>query len=248
MMSLSTPPSIRQIAVAVLLLEGWALKGLGVNTPVWSLGVEWCGYLAFPAIVFCLRSVSRWVALILLLIVVLAELISLHILAKDNLDVIAGYPAIARMSGGFLAGCVLWLVHSKFWQRNSGDDTLFVVSVALTALTFLFLPPSFGIVPLLGVLHCVARPGKKTYRIFATPFAIWLGRISFSLYLSHLLILKLVKQFLPFEGRHGLDTVVAVFLALGVAALICAVIEEPTRRLSHRIAAAKARRAIAHLE
>jgi peptidoglycan/LPS O-acetylase OafA/YrhL len=177
------------------------------------------------------------------LAVISAELIGLHLLAKDNLDVISGYPAFVRMSGGFLAGCVLWLVHSKFPARTSGGDALFAISVVVTALTFLFLPASFGIVPLLGMLHCIARPGKQTYRVLAMPLAIWLGRISFSLYLSHLLILKLVKQFWPFEVRHGLDTVVAIFLALGVAALICVIIEEPTRRLSHRIAALKEKRA-----
>lgn len=45
-------PSAQQLAVGLLLLEHWALPGIGINSPIWSLGVEWVGYLAFPLIAF----------------------------------------------------------------------------------------------------------------------------------------------------------------------------------------------------
>jgi hypothetical protein len=45
-------PSAENLLVSLFLLEGWALKGLEVNTPI-SLGVEWLRYVAFSGNCSC---------------------------------------------------------------------------------------------------------------------------------------------------------------------------------------------------
>jgi peptidoglycan/LPS O-acetylase OafA/YrhL len=41
-------PSYRRAIESLFLMEGWISEGMYLNNPMWSLGVEWIGYLILP--------------------------------------------------------------------------------------------------------------------------------------------------------------------------------------------------------
>jgi peptidoglycan/LPS O-acetylase OafA/YrhL len=90
-----------------------------------------------------------------------------------------------------------------------------------------FPPALFGILFILG-----AALSGVTFRarLLEGPVPLWLGRVSYSLYLSHWLVLKACSQAF---GTPGL--VLAVPLALLIAEVLCRWVEIPSIALSRRV-------------
>ena len=80
-------------------------------------------------------------------------------------------------------------------------------------------------------------------RVMANRGLQYLGRISYSLYLVHLVVQLAIIH--AFYGRFPLSVLVPVALILTVLAadLINRFIEQPSQRLSHRLFAVRAKRA-----
>jgi peptidoglycan/LPS O-acetylase OafA/YrhL len=232
-------PTGRQLTVGLLLLEGWAFPGIGINMPIWSLGVEWVGYLAFPLIACVCLRLTPLAAIAMLAFLLGAEIIMLWHLGASLSDAISGWPALTRMAAGFGGGCLLWVVHRGLPDAlPMTNDLLLLGCCAAIGATLLVFPPVCA-VPLLTVLvHCAARPGTRTTQVLGHPVAWFFGRISFAIYLCHALVIdtvSLAQPTHPWEYRL-LGTVVAAVSAIGVATALCLVIEEPTRRFGRRFA------------
>lgn len=242
LLSGSLPPPER-LAVALFLLEGWALPGLAGNPPVWSLGVEWIGYLIFPLLVSLCVKIDRRTALDLLLLVLAAELILLANMSAGVLDVNSGLPAFIRMAGGFVGGCLLWVIHKETGDRAPSHALALPILCGIAVLVFASLPPIMIVPVYMLILDSVVRADRWAMRILAHPFSLFLGRISFALYLSHFLVLKTA---LHYQDRlvAALDsdllgraaaTMTAVAAAIVLATLLCMSIEEPARRFGRRL-------------
>lgn len=224
------PPGPERILGGLTLMEGWAVKGLSVNWPVWSLGVEWVGCLAFPSVAWaCVRS-KVGQALALAIGVPLAEagyFASWHDLPMASQT--AGLHAVLRMAGSFIAGCALWRGQTGR-PRPAGrrDDAAMAFAVSGCA-AVLWTAAAWWCLPLLlAVVHSAAWPGPLTARL--------LGRISFALYLCHTPIKALVIWTDWFSagvaGRIG--TVLIYAASLACAALLCVTSDEPMRRFGRK--------------
>ncbi len=67
-------------------------------------------------------------------------------------------------------------------------------------------------------------------RFLESAFPQWLGRISYSLYLSHLLVIAVLKFYLP-----GVALYLAIPACLVVAQVVCLAVERPSILLSRRV-------------
>ena len=230
-------PGPERILGGLVLFEGWAVKGLSVNWPVWSLGVEWLGYLAFPLVAWaCIRlTAERALALALGVLAAEAGYFAWHDLPMASQT--AGVPAVLRMAGAFVAGCLLWRFHTGWFRpADRRDDAAMALAVLGCAAVFWTAAAWWCLPLLLAVVHLAARPGPLTARLLGSSSAQFFGRISFALYLCHTPIKTLViwTGWFSTGAARPLGTVLIYAAALACATLLCFTIEEPMRRFGRK--------------
>ncbi len=239
-------PSGAEVLAALLLLEGWALPGLGINAPVWSLGVEWCGYLAFPLLAWCIAGLSRPTAVKWIVFAAVAEILLMVAVLEASLGDFVGWPALTRMFGGFSCGCLLSVVHQRAGSTAGGprQDAWLLAACVAALLVLWTLPAAYVLPALVLVVHFTAQPGPVTRRALGGATGMFLGRISFALYLSHFLVLKVAMAAQPavidLLGAPGVGrafcTLGGLLASVGMATLLCVLVEEPARRYGRRYA------------
>ncbi|WP_439392316.1 acyltransferase family protein [Bradyrhizobium sp. PMVTL-01] len=212
-------------------------------TIAWSLSVEEWFYLLFP--LFCLALVPviparRRAAMAALLFVLIITI--LRFTFGDSADWGAGTRRIVMFRMDAIAwGFVLHLVctRTSLLKRMSlgvAAGLVTALSGAAAILTaimptegrlieglFPFYVPLFGAAAILAALKLDAALARSPGMI---RFASWMGRISYSTYLFHILVLSAL---LPFTGQLSIALTLPLFLVLvaGVASLIYTGLEAP---------------------
>ena len=234
------PPSPRRLAESLFLMEIWLFRGIGINIPVWSLGVEWLGYFAFPLIAWMVLRLEFRAALAASILVLMVEVTVLLLrLGPDALLPYQGLPACLRMGGAFTAGALLWRIGALRPSRGSAgraQDDL-VMLATLIALGFVVQSVTEILaIPLMAVIvYKAARPGPVTLKVLNCAPALFLGRISFALYLSHLLVLQIATMGRPFfVALPPLSLAMTIIAIAAVAIGLCFGVEEPIRRWRRR--------------
>lgn len=184
--------SVGSLASNALLLQTTGIhNGLTWNGPAWSIGAEWFAYLAFPILVMSLMH-RGMVASVL---VIAGSLLGLALVSDmgDNLDVTYDY-GILRCGFGFMIGMLLHRLSGLAIKLRLGSD---IVSLALLLATAFLMhlgvrdiafPPLFALL----ILSLALNDGMVE-RVLAHRALLWLGAVSYSLYLSHMLILSVIN-------------------------------------------------------
>jgi peptidoglycan/LPS O-acetylase OafA/YrhL len=228
---------LRDLPVVILLLQPYVIHGLTWNTVSWSIGVELLCYALFPIAVAGLRRLKLPGCALLLLVMAAAER---HV----HSELVWGWPAIARGLAGF--GLGMAVQQMAVLARSPGRRAASLIEVgALLGILIAVLVTYLWVIPLFGALLIWALAAERGViaRFLGADWCVWLGRISFSVYLIHPTLIDLLFVWLP-PGRLGLSrladgfvwAVLAVALLLGVATLTWAGVEEPARRFGVRLA------------
>jgi peptidoglycan/LPS O-acetylase OafA/YrhL len=95
------------------------------------------------------------------------------------------------MAAGFGAGCLLWVLHRRLSIASPlANDILLLGCCAATAVALLAFSPVCAVPLLTALVHCAARPGPRMEQVLGHPIVLFMGRISFALHLSHLLVIR----------------------------------------------------------
>lgn len=216
-----------------------------LNSPLWSLRWEVLFSVLLPVYVWVARSVGRawWVAILAALVltklgndfeepmlaympmffigsVIAVRLDELALLAKR---ILGGNPLTGWII--FIASilgitCVWWIAGFDDGPVNTLTRPVVVLSGAVLVVLAIYWEPAV--------------------RMLNLPFVRWLGRISFSLYLTHEPIVVSLGILMP--GTPWLVPVFGIPIALVVAWLFFIVIEKPAHRLAQLIAKLTTRR------
>jgi peptidoglycan/LPS O-acetylase OafA/YrhL len=197
---LSGPRSWGAIIANIFMLQGLAAEQLSWNYPAWSISVELVAYLAFP---FALPAIARAPNPVRLVLATLlfAMLAWLAAMTKGDLDQWNGPITLVRCMPEFLLGTLLYFVFRDYGKRFWLNADFAVLSVLVATLACLhFGAPDLLIVSLFAalVLLAVSNGGAFAKLTNIGPL-IWLGEISYSLYLIHGLI-----QFMASKGLGAL--------------------------------------------
>ena len=237
--------SIAGLFANIFMLQGlWAQK-LSWNDPSWSISLEFLAYLFFPLlfpVLWRTGPVGKTVFGGLLL----AILAWVAYRTGDYFNQWNGTFAILRCLPEFLAGSLLY----SFYQSGllasvlASDATLFVIILTLGVLLHVA-APDFSIVVLfpLLILAAVRNNGRFGRWLNSTPF-MWLGDISYSLYLLHWFVLFIVLETarliprldlakLPF-GNSLFMMAAMIGVSLGLATLSYRFVEVTGRRWLRR--------------
>lgn len=202
----------------------WSQEG-GLPVPLWSLAVEEHFYLLFPAAfaLYLVRGKIRGAAMACAVacIVILALRFTTPFWfgdVKNNY-----YWSHTRMDS-ILFGCILALWNNPLLDRNAWKPGLLHVAIALAALaiTFIIQDSTFRFViryslqgAALFVLfsYTLSRRSVVLDRVLTWPPVVWIGLVSYSLYLCHFAIFKTLKKHTSFDSA----TIVLVGLLLSFA-------------------------------
>lgn len=208
------------------------------NQPVWSLSAEIIGYAAFPWLACrigrCPRPRTAFLIAVLSLFILAAIELSLDI---GNLNMFQMF-AVTRMAGGFIAGVALckgWRLLPKrtaVWPAyTSAASVIALLAVCFLPDTHVLMTPIFGLL----ILSLAFQVGLVSRALSSRP-AMFLGRISFPLYLVHVTALLWLRSAVagsPIDPAEGAVLVLGcVACCIGLATLLHHFVERPCHRLA----------------
>jgi peptidoglycan/LPS O-acetylase OafA/YrhL len=226
---------------ALFMLHGPWIDHRTWNFPSWSISAEWHAYVIFP---FVAVLASRWRPRLAAAIVALC---CVAVLLLYNINTHTDqYPTntpvvLLRVAPLFVAGMALFrlnLAYGRFFTAR------WIIWAVVAALLILLSVPDIAslsvlLAPLLvlAALHC---PGASL--IFSNRPALFLGRISYSLYMTHALVsivgislwLKVAPLLFGIDATTRLASWLCVLTAI-VAAIVfgwltCRFVEIPLRK------------------
>ena len=233
------------IPANLALVQSWGLAPSSIG-PAWSISTEWAAYWMFPLLAAWMlnrgpRAALSGVVAALLLLAATAALLRMEGGAR-LLDAWDGRTAgpLMRCLGGFMLGLAVWRLAAWPVARHVASHPAGVCLV-LTGLLLLLLlqasdPAVYALFPPL-VLCLACRAGQPGVALAWQP-AVWLGDVSYSLYLLHIFLLHPLDQLraaiqlvLPPEPADALTAALMLGVLLAASDVSFRCIERPGRRL-----------------
>jgi peptidoglycan/LPS O-acetylase OafA/YrhL len=226
----------------LLLVHAWVGHWDVWNPVSWSISSEWLAYLFFPALsaaalLLVQRLPVRAVWVIVPLIVTAPAWPNTFEFARLG----TAPMLILQIGCDFLGGCVTFRLCQQGRRLRPLDARPGVVLLLLVACAAAFLQAGIAarwavaLVPF--ILIGLASGSGIATRVFAHPVAVYLGRISYSLYMTHYLWIWVAQTVLPMDGLVALSApgrlagaLIYLLPTLPIAAITYHVIEEPARR------------------
>jgi peptidoglycan/LPS O-acetylase OafA/YrhL len=170
------------------------------NVPSWSISAEWWAYMVFPFLVFFMFRKRKLAVGLMFLFAVFSYLALMFWLPrKDPFDPALVVPHDLNISfdygylrglAGFVTGILVYKVYEAGVFRKIFQKDISALLVILCTLFFLHLGinDGFYIILFALVVFSFALNNGKLHTICNNRFAQWLGKISYSIYLTGVLI------------------------------------------------------------
>jgi peptidoglycan/LPS O-acetylase OafA/YrhL len=223
------------------LLHSWgATEGLAWNDPSWSISAEWFAYLLFPLLAPMMIRVHGRVTALLIAVAALATTAALFAIADwAVLTSGRGAPAMMRVFGEFLCGAALCraVALGGVSSRSSGD-----ILAAGAFIAFLLGASAgladFALIAFLALtVFGASTSAAYLARILGSRPLVWLGEVSYSIYMVHFPVLIVIRRLwerLGFAewGVAGKTFAFLITLALviGLASMLFYLVERPARK------------------
>jgi len=241
-------------ASCLLYLSNWK-RAFGVNIDplvhTWSLAIEeqfyliWCPLLCVMLSRFKNRTLIAFVTLSinLLLIVVLESRIELGMWGKDYLYNATECRFHALLFGALTGMIFCWRLGGERILASRGFDLLALAALVSGVLlaskfaepnqsTYRVLP-GFAVACSILVLWLVTRSTSPFHSLLRFPALVWIGKVSYGLYLWHFVVLALVLEFQWPLWVRGLTYITISFI---VTAASYYFLERPFLKLKERFA------------
>jgi peptidoglycan/LPS O-acetylase OafA/YrhL len=244
--------SLIALIANLFMLQGIHAGGLSWNYPAWSISTEFMAYLAFPLLLPIIWRAGPRLRLALT-VLLLGALAAFSYATGDYFNQWDGALAVLRCLDEFLMGCVAYVTFGRNAGRILASDWTAFATLGLLLLVLQSNGPDIATVLLFAplIVATAANDGLFARMLNARPL-IWLGEISYSLYLVQDLVKYATTHFLAAAGLHhrsqlSLPASAALAAAMIVTCLVVStltyrLVEAPARRyLKQRPRAARAR-------
>lgn len=201
------------------------------NEPAWSISVEFVIYCIFPFLLFFLLR-NNYKNDLLMYVSSLLGILLLVTFTRGNLDSIIGVPAISRCG----LECVLGIITYKVYRRGNYQKYFNLNLLAIIAITWIMLIMhnywhhwrslhDWLILPGFSLLILAVSVNNKGMisKFLNSQLMLYLGTISYSVYLVHWLIQEVIKIAWSYENNEIFGQGFSRwenFLALGVFLMI----------------------------
>ena len=203
------------------------------NGPSWSISAEWIVGLVFPLLVPVVARL-RPSGLLLLYVATLAGFALLSAGPQHDLDLTSDW-GVPRCFLGFTGGMVLYRVWRDGAPGWMATDTAALAAAAGMILAMHLNMRGVFVMPLFGLLIlCLAQNTARVGRALGTRPMIFLGEISYAVYLAQILLLDVVHLGWRLATGHEIeDAGFSALQSLGVIAMMVAALL-PLSALLHR--------------
>ena len=234
------PITGEEFVLSMFLLNMWSDPS--INTPSWSVSAEWLAYLTFPVMIPVLLWMKRSSYLILLTIP-LVFVYPWCVMAFDwGWEWHVGWVALFRVLNGFFLGGVLFYLQEQYFGEHdypmaSGWCLLLLLLFLLGLIMGLSIVMLYPLIPLMILGLVYARDGIG--QLFSHKVMIFLGTVSFAIYMVHYPVLELFRwglndYYASLDPAHDQLLLFAhlglmLTVVVGVATVCYAWIERPFR-------------------
>jgi peptidoglycan/LPS O-acetylase OafA/YrhL len=209
-----------------------------LNTPLWTLVVEWRVGLLFPLLIILARR-SDWLLLTFAFAALVLSAGEQRLFGTDHLLALRWVPCF---SFGILLAKHYKVVVERIQAMTPATRAWLWVACILLLYIRALTPPietqtrqnlanGVGVTLLMALM--LASPRLMTF-LESRPL-LWLGKIAFSLYLCHLPIMLAMPRILPASISPVPQMFIAGILSIPVAALLFRLIEEPSIEWGKRL-------------
>jgi len=222
----------------LLLMHAWGLtRQLSWNSPSWSVSAEWFAYLAvFPFCVIVMTKRSAAQAMAVAMTVWLLFLGYVFAFRGGELSQVTT-DGVLRIIPEFLAGYATYRVVTGSRRLPSGNlSTL----LGLSGLIVILLLPPVALTLLLPAILLLMiglyRGGQFVDRVFGNAVVVFLGEISYSIYMTHIFVLIIANQIVrhltvaPTATHACLILLAEVIATLSLGYLGYCLLEAPARK------------------
>jgi peptidoglycan/LPS O-acetylase OafA/YrhL len=212
------PYSVAAFVANLFMLQGLNAGEWSWNYPAWSISVEFMAYLLFP---FALPLIWRasGTAKAAAGVAILGLLALLALLTRDNFDQWDGPITLLRCLPEFVLGTLLYCVYRALPRGSMVDRDWVVFGVLVLIVICLHAgAPDLLVTGLFAVLvlAAVVNTGRFSRLANVAPL-IWLGEISYSLYLLHGFVQFVVDRLL---SRIGIQDAANLTIERSLALLV----------------------------
>lgn len=250
----------RELLAIVFLLQSWVPDQtvfFAWNSPAWSISTELAFYFAFPLI--CRGLATRPAATTICVFAIVAGYLCVasawfyNPLIPGNAFGLAGTNPIARV-GEFTLGALTWeiMLRRKLYSTKQFADSAEILVLAVAAAGVIWGPQYLAIlqqhtngvisvwldVCFLAPVCCImiavfSRHAGVVSRALSAPVMVWLGNVSFAVYLTHQPIINAFEKY--GSGNAAIEFPAFLALTLGLSTLIYHYVELPSIRVSRRL-------------
>jgi peptidoglycan/LPS O-acetylase OafA/YrhL len=232
--------STRSFVLSALMLNGWGFPGSNSwNVPSWSVSAEWFAYLMFPALAFFVWRVQRRGAAALAMITILgiATIIGgSHSNWKQFM--LPEWGTLLRVTSEFSLGCLAYHFYLQPIGARLAEGLAQFAFAGIPAISVLVVSPvNDALIILFFVLLVVglSQANGPFARLMRTRPIIYLGRISYSVYLVHTLVLGVYARIIGRIAGGNLLVELAILVAYAALVtlashLLYRLVEDPARR------------------
>lgn len=224
---------IPSIGIAALYVMNWyrafELNNDWILGHTWSLSVEEQFYLVWAplltlALSFGPRAAPRWLAAGCLALSTLAYLV----LSLSGASSARIYNGFDTRSSELFVGCLLTLAPPSKFIRDKASRWWPVPIIVISAIVIGIWPPVLGpvvfqTVALMAAWIILIAPGHDRFAMLRKPWIVYLGRISYGIYLWHYVLLESLYS-------HGVNAVMSVLISVPVTVILAAVSFELVER------------------
>ena len=237
--------SSRSFELSLLLLNGWGFPGSeGWNVPSWSVSSEWFAYLLFPMIAMVVPHVrTRRHAVTLMILILVSTWFLGGLVSHWQKYMLPFSGVLVRVTTEFCLGCLAYRFFTEPLEARVAERIAELSLAAIVLVSVLALPATLDVLTIAAFVALVVGLSRANGILGAalrSRIAVYLGRISYSAYVVHSLVLAVYARalrLLPASAGFLIETLVVLgFIALVIpsAHVLHAIIEEPARRWLRR--------------
>jgi len=214
---------LNSLPFQLTMTQGWPFVPGGHasswNYPSWSMSAEWFAYLAVYPICFLLIKINHGISINLFLILFLLG----SYLILQQFKKIEEFIPLVQVSLEFIAGAASYMI---FYQSGKILKLLhcYLDFLILFVIAGLFIGWNHAVIFLFPFI-ILGLTENKSYssKILSSKFMVWMGAISYSLYMSHAIVLKIYNPLLPLGvGERSFACRIIVFITYSFSIILMA--------------------------